>query len=238
MQRGRMLLLGLKNRTFPMRCKTMTDGEAKEPIVIKKYANRRLYNTATSSYVTLDDLAEMVKAGDDFTVADAKSGDDITRSVLTQIIFEEENKGGQTMLPISFLRQLIRFYGDSLQSVVPNYLDCSMRAFTENQERMRGYMTGAIGGIFPFGAWDEIGKQNAAMLERTMNMFAPFSGNQRGAADEDRPENDDGGKPSSGPAGQDPAAPAGSDRAAFNALKSQLEMLQQQVENLSRDKKS
>jgi polyhydroxyalkanoate synthesis repressor PhaR len=211
----------------------MTDGDANEPITIKKYANRRLYNTATSSYVTLDDLAEMVKAGNDFTVADAKSGADITRSVLTQIIFEEENKGGQTMLPISFLRQLIRFYGDSLQSVVPNYLDCSMRAFTDNQERMRDYMKGTIGGIFPFGAWDEIGKQNAAMLERTMNMFAPFAANQRGGS-----AADEAGTGVAEPAPGDSAAPDDTDRDALNALKNQLETLQQQVESLSRNKKS
>jgi polyhydroxyalkanoate synthesis repressor PhaR len=209
----------------------MADGDAKEPITIKKYANRRLYNTATSSYVTLDDLASMVKAGDDFTVADAKTGDDITRSVLTQIIFEEENKGGHTMLPISFLRQLIRFYGDSLQTVVPNYLDQSMRAFTQNQERMRGYMKGAIGGIFPFSAWDEIGKQNAAMFERAMEMFTPFSGQPggapNGAATQEKGET----------AGREGASGvSGVDRAALEALKSQLEMLQRQVESL-RDKK-
>jgi polyhydroxyalkanoate synthesis repressor PhaR len=204
----------------------MPDGDDKQPITIKKYANRRLYNTATSSYVTLDDLAGMVKAGDDFTVVDAKSGDDITRSVLTQIIFEEENKGGHTMLPISFLRQLIRFYGDSLQTVVPNYLDHSMRAFAQNQERMRTYLKGAMGGMFPFGAWEEIGKQNAAMFERAMDMLTPFSAQNTGAAngagDVDTGRGD---------------TPEGSDRAALETLKSQLESLQRQVEVLSRDKK-
>ena len=216
----------------------MADGETKEPITIKKYANRRLYNTATSSYVTLDDLATMVKAGDDFTVADAKTGDDITRSVLTQIIFEEENKGGHTMLPISFLRQLIRFYGDSLQAVVPNYLDQSMRAFTQNQERMRSYMKGAIGGMFPFGAWDEMGKQNAAMFERAMEVFMPFGGAQPGGGQPGPEANgaagrEAGDKPAAGPATGGGAV----DRAALETLKSQLEMLQKQVETLSRDKK-
>jgi polyhydroxyalkanoate synthesis repressor PhaR len=202
----------------------MADGDTKPPITIKKYANRRLYNTSTSSYVTLDDLSHMVKAGDEFVVVDAKTGDEITRSVLTQIIFEEENKGGQTMLPISFLRHLIRFYGDSLQTVLPNYLDYSMRAFTENQERMRTYMKGAMGGMFPFGAWDELGKQNVAMFERAMEMFVPFAG---------------GSGPTGAAAGETPAkADRGdSDRAALEALKSQLETLQKQVETLSRNKK-
>src|SRR3982750_113146 len=105
----------------------------KEPTVIKKYANRRLYHTGTSAYVTLDDLAGMVKAGEDFVVYDAKSGDEITRSVLTQIIFEQEGKGGQNLLPIAFLRQLIRFYGDSMQALVPSYLEHSIQTLTQNQ---------------------------------------------------------------------------------------------------------
>ena len=119
-----------------------------EPITIKKYANRRLYNTATSSYVTLDDLALMVKEGNDFVVYDAKSGDDITRAVLTQIIVEEEAKG-QNLLPIRFLRQLIAFYGDSLQSLVPRYLDHSMDSFAGNQDQMRTYLQSAFDGTFP-----------------------------------------------------------------------------------------
>ncbi len=214
----------------------MADGDAKDPITIKKYANRRLYNTATSSYVTLDDLAVMVKAGDEFTVVDAKSGDDITRSVLTQIIFEEENKGGHTMLPISFLRQLIRFYGDSLQSVVPSYLDHSMRAFSQNQESMRSYMKGTIGGIFPFGVWDEIGKQNAAMFERAMGVFSPFAGGSENAG-ANAPANA-AAEPAAEPAADGNGGNGGPDRAALEALKSQLESLQQQVESLSRGKKT
>lgn len=145
-----------------------------QPITIKKYANRRLYNTATSSYVTLDHLAQMVKEGVEFTVRDAKTGEDITRSVLTQIIVEEEAKG-TNLLPISFLRQLIRFYGDSLQWLVPRYLDHTMTAFSRNQDQMRTQMQEAFGGFMgPFGSLEEMGKQNMAMLERTMRMFSPF----------------------------------------------------------------
>ena len=143
------------------------------PITIKKYANRRLYNTATSSYVTLENLAQMVKDGVEFVVYDAKSGEDITRSVLTQIIVEEEGKGGQNMLPIGFLRQLISLYGDNLQFMVPRYLESSMEAFARNQDQMRQYFKDVSGG-FPFGAFEEMGKQNMAMMERAMNLFAPF----------------------------------------------------------------
>ena len=127
----------------------------KPPVTIKKYANRRLYNTATSSYVTLDHLCQMVKEGTDFVVYDAKTGEDITRSVLTQIIVEEESKG-QNLLPISFLRQLISFYGDNLQWLVPRYLEHSMKSFARNQEEMRKYMHDALGGLFPFGQFEEM----------------------------------------------------------------------------------
>src|SRR5262252_393913 len=121
-----------------------------EPVTIKKYANRRLYNTGTSTYVTLEDLAAMVKAGEDFVVYDAKTGEDITRSVLAQIIFEQENKEGQNLLPINFLRQLIRFYGDSMQMLVPRYLEVSLESFTKEQEKFRQQMTQAFGAT-PFG---------------------------------------------------------------------------------------
>ena len=147
---------------------------AKAPITIKKYANRRLYNTATSSYVTLDHLSQMVKDGDDFVVFDAKSGDDITRSVLTQIIVEEEGKGGQNLLPIGFLRQLIGFYGDSLGGLVPRYLDYSMEAFSRNEQQMRESMRNALEGMFPFNPFEEMGKQNMAFVESAMKMFTPF----------------------------------------------------------------
>ena len=129
---------------------TSTTTKTAEPITIKKYANRRLYNTGTSTYVTLEDLAAMVKTGEDFVVYDAKSGDDITRSVLTQIIFEQENKEGQNLLPIAFLRQLIRFYGDSMQMLVPRYLEVSIESLTREQEKFRQQMAQAFGvGAFP-----------------------------------------------------------------------------------------
>lgn len=142
------------------------------PITIKKYANRRLYNTATSSYVTLDHLAQMVKDGTQFAVFDAKSGDEITRTVLTQIIVEEEAKG-QNLLPVSFLRHLISFYGDSLQGLVPSYLEQSMSSFATNQEKMRDYMQETMGGMNPFGQFEEMNKQNMVMFENAMRMFTP-----------------------------------------------------------------
>jgi polyhydroxyalkanoate synthesis repressor PhaR len=145
-----------------------------QPITIKKYANRRLYNTASSSYVTLDNLCHMVKENTDFVVIDAKTGEDLTRSVLTQIIVEEENKG-QNLLPISFLRQLIAFYGDNMQWLVPSYLESTMKTFSKNQEQMRRYLQEALGGLFPFGSFEEVGKQNMAMIEQAMKMFAPFA---------------------------------------------------------------
>jgi polyhydroxyalkanoate synthesis repressor PhaR len=141
------------------------------PVVIKKYANRRLYNTQTSSYVTLDHLAAMVKEGTEFEVQDARTGDDITRSVLTQIIFEEEAKG-QNLLPIKFLRQLIRFYGDSLQAFVPGYLDMSMDSFTKNQGQMRDRIAEALGG--GNNMVENLTRQNLVMFEKAMQMFTPF----------------------------------------------------------------
>ena len=142
------------------------------PVVVKKYANRRLYNTATSSYVTLDDLARMIKEGGDFVAYDAKTGEDLTRSVLTQIIVEQEQKG-QNLLPISFLRQLISLYGDSMQFLVPGYLEKAMIAFAQNQEQMRKNLQATFG-IFPFGQFEEMGKQNMALFERTLRMLAPY----------------------------------------------------------------
>jgi polyhydroxyalkanoate synthesis repressor PhaR len=149
--------------------------DAKQTVTIKKYANRRLYNTATSSYVTLDNLSQMVKEGIEFNVYDAKTSEDITRSVLTQIIVEEESKAGQNLLPINFLRQLISFYGDNMQWLVPKYLEHSMETLAKNQEQLRGYLQTAFGGMFPFGStFEEMGKQNLAMFERAMKMFSPF----------------------------------------------------------------
>lgn len=151
-----------------------------QPVTIKKYANRRLYNTATSSYVTLDDLAQMVKDDIKFNVYDARTSEDLTRSVLAQIIFEEESKTGQNLLPTGFLRQLISFYGDSLQWLVPRYLEHTMEALASNQERIRACFNTAFGSMFPFGnTLEEVGKQNLAMFDRAMRMFMPF-GNQDG----------------------------------------------------------
>jgi polyhydroxyalkanoate synthesis repressor PhaR len=145
------------------------------PIIIKKYANRRLYNTDTSSYVTLDHLCDMVKEGVEFEVRDARTGEDITRQVLAQIIFDEENKG-QHLLPIQFLRQLIRFYGDSLQSFVPSYLEMSMESFTKNQQEMREKFADVIGGKLGYKDFEQLTRQNLQMFERAMRMFAPFGG--------------------------------------------------------------
>ena len=202
-------------------------GPKPAPVVIKKYANRRLYNTATSAYVTLDHLATMVKEKTDFVVYDAKTGDDITRSVLTQIIFEEESKGGQTLLPIPFLRQLISFYGDSLQGVVPQYLEMSMSQFARNQEQMRKYLQNAFG-FNPFQQFEAMGKQNMAMFEQAMRMFNPF---RPGGA----------GMPPMAANGQDPAAktdapatPAPANDTAIDDLKRKLDELQNQLAELSK----
>jgi polyhydroxyalkanoate synthesis repressor PhaR len=196
-----------------------SDGDG--PITIKKYANRRLYNTASSSYVTLDDLAKMVKDEQDFVVYDAKSGDDITRSVLTQIIVEEESKG-QHLLPIGFLRQLIAYYGDSLESLVPKYLEQSMDAFRQNQEDMRRHLTQAFDGVFPFGSLEDMSRQNMDMMRQAMEMFTPFAAQQKAAngavSDEDADTSDD--------------------EDALGDLQEQIEALKQQVDALSRAKRS
>ncbi|MGF9694962.1 MULTISPECIES: polyhydroxyalkanoate synthesis repressor PhaR [unclassified Rhizobium] len=157
-----------------------TDGE----VVIKKYANRRLYNTGTSTYVTLEDLAQMVKKGQEFKVQDAKSGDDITHSVLTQIIFEQESKTGNTLLPISFLRQLISYYGDQMQMVVPTFLEHSMKTFADQQAQMREQMTRAFGETpltknlqAPMQLMEEQVRRNTELFRQAMQMFTPFNGN-------------------------------------------------------------
>jgi polyhydroxyalkanoate synthesis repressor PhaR len=185
--------------------------QEKEPITIKKYANRRLYNTGTSTYVTLEDLATMVKTGDDFVVYDAKTGEDITRSVLAQIIFEQENKEGQSLLPISFLRQLIRFYGDSMQMLVPRYLEQSIDTFTREQGKFRDQMAQAFGG---FGPLEDQVRRNMEMFEKTYSMFTPFRG-EKGAAAPGAPG----------------AAKSGGD---IDDLKRQLEDMQKRVDQLSR----
>lgn len=203
-----------------------------DKIVIKKYANRRLYNTGSSSYVTLENLAEMVKAGTDFVVYDAKTNEDITRQVLTQIIFEEENaEGAQNLLPIAFLRQLIGFYGNQMQSFVPSYLEASMDAFTKQQERMREQMSGTFGvgltGTPGFGLFDEQVRQNMALFDRAMKMFTPAF--VPGAAGAPPPRS------AAAPAGEaEPAAPsAGNNPDQIADLKNQLEAMQKQIEKLA-----
>jgi polyhydroxyalkanoate synthesis repressor PhaR len=188
--------------------------KADGPVVIKKYANRRLYNTQTSSYVTLDHLAHMVKEGTEFEVQDARTGEDITRSVLTQIIFEEEAKG-QNLLPIKFLRQLIRFYGDSLQAFVPGYLDMSMDSFTKNQGAMRDRIAQALGGGNHMV--ENLTRQNLAMFERAMQMFTPFTGAVRSSSEETA----------------EPKAKSGSE---VSDLKEEIEAMRKQLAELSQRK--
>jgi polyhydroxyalkanoate synthesis repressor PhaR len=188
-----------------------------ERVVIKKYANRRLYNTASSSYVTLDHLAEMVREGVDFVVYDAKTNDDITRSVLTQIIFEEENRG-ENLLPIQFLRQLISFYGNNMQALVPTYLEMSMDAFTRQQEQFRGQFAKAFGAAPGAGLYEEQVRQNLAMFDRAMKMFTPFA---FGKPDEPKPV-----EPKPAP-GEDPT---------LAALRKQMEEMQKQIEKLARNR--
>jgi polyhydroxyalkanoate synthesis repressor PhaR len=191
-----------------------------EPVVIKKYANRRLYNTQTSSYVTLDHLCEMVKEGTEFEVRDARTGEDITRSVLTQIIFEEEAKG-QSLLPIKFLRQLIRFYGDSLQGFVPGYLDMSMESFAKNQETMRNRIAEAFGGGSQ--VLEAMTRQNLAMFERAMQMFQPFVPKPPRAA-EDQPHANGAAEPKPRPSED------------ISELKSEIEAMRRQLAELSQRK--
>ncbi len=145
---------------------------AQQPVVVKKYANRRLYNTESSSYITLENLAEMVRKDRDFVVYDAKTGEDITRGVLTQIIVEEEGKGN-ALLPTNFLRQLIGFYGDNVQSAVPRYLEQAMSSFARQQENLRATMQKTLGPFLPPGM-EDMGRKNMEMMGRAMNLFTPF----------------------------------------------------------------
>jgi polyhydroxyalkanoate synthesis repressor PhaR len=195
--------------------------KSEEPVIIKKYANRRLYNTGTSTYVTLEDLASMVKAGEDFVVYDAKTSEDITRSVLTQIIFEQENKEGQNLLPIAFLRQLIRFYGDSMQMLVPRYLEVSIDNLSREQGKFRDQMAQAFGAT-GFGPLEEMARRNMEMFERAFAMFAPF-GRREGQP-----------PPTSGaaPAADASKVPAhGSDE--IEDLKKQMEEMQKRLSRLT-----
>jgi polyhydroxyalkanoate synthesis repressor PhaR len=194
--------------------------KSEEPVIIKKYANRRLYNTGTSTYVTLEDLASMVKAGEDFVVYDAKTSEDITRSVLTQIIFEQENKEGQNLLPITFLRQLIRFYGDSMQMLVPRYLEVSLDTLAREQGKFREQMAQAFG-VSGFGPLEDMARRNMEMFERTFSMFAPFArreGQSASGAGEAAPE----------PAKAPPRGPG-----EIDDLKRQMEDMQRRLDRLS-----
>jgi polyhydroxyalkanoate synthesis repressor PhaR len=192
-----------------------TEGER---VVIKKYANRRLYNTASSSYVTLEHLADMVKKGVDFVVYDAKTNDDITRTVLTQIIFEEESQG-QSLLPIQFLRQLIGFYGNSVQAFLPSYLELSLASFAQQQERMRTQFQ-TLGQGAGVNAYEEQIRQNMALFDRAMKMFSPFA-YAKTAGDEAAP-----------PPKPEPAAPAADD--ALVELRKRMEEMQAQIEKLAK----
>ena len=204
-----------------------------ERVVIKKYANRRLYNTASSSYVTLEHLSEMVKKGVDFVVYDAKTNEDITRPVLTQIIFDEESRG-QNLLPIQFLRQLIRFYGDSMQALVPSYLELSLDSFTQQQERMRKQFADTLGGAVGapigkvgIGYFEEQVRQNMMLFDRAMKMFSPFTfpgqpGGPGPAASAD---------PAPGAAAAAPAAAAEDE--SLNDLKRRIEEMQAQIAKLA-----
>jgi polyhydroxyalkanoate synthesis repressor PhaR len=187
--------------------------KAGEPVIIKKYANRRLYNTAKSSYVTLDHLAQMVREGQDFVVNDAKTGEDITRGVLAQIIFEEEAKG-QTMLPANFLRQLIRLYGDTLQGFVPGYLDASMETFAKNQERMREQVRQAFEANPALANFEALARTNMEWFENAMRMFAPFTA----------------GMGAKGPTA--PVAKPGAKDLELESLKDQLASMQVQLDKL------
>ncbi|UDF02762.1 polyhydroxyalkanoate synthesis repressor PhaR [Asticcacaulis sp. AND118] len=208
---------------------TETKSKAKrgdqERVVIKKYANRRLYNTATSSYVTLDNLSDMVRQNIDFVVYDAKTGDDITRGVLAQIIFEEESRG-QNLLPIQFLRQLISFYGDSMQNLLPTYLEMSLDGFAKQQERFRSQFSQAFGGAPGLGYFDEQVAQNLAMFDRAMRMFSPFSFAAPGATA-------GGVQPAEAPAAPQPAAAPARDSDQVNELRQQIEAMKAQIDQLA-----
>ena len=202
-----------------------------EPIVIKKYANRRLYNTGTSTYVTLEDLAAMVKKGEDFVVYDAKTSEDITRSVLTQIIFEQENKAGQNLLPANFLRQLIRFYGDSMQMLVPRYLEVSIESLTREQEKFRQQLSQTFG-TGPFAPLEEQVRRNMEMFERAFTMFAPFA--RRESQGAERPA-DRATEPTKPPEPQSAAEPPKS-ADEIDDLKRQLDEMHKRLDKLSEGK--
>lgn len=234
---------------------TAKPAEKKEPVVVKKYANRRLYNTETSTYVTLDDLSSMVKSERDFVVFDAKSGDDLTHSVLTQIIVEQEGRmgSGQTMLPIPFLRQLIRFYGDSVGKLVPSYLQVSLDTLTREQVRVREQLTSAFTPHGALEAYHEQARKNLAMFEQTMKMFSPFAhppGNQMVAQMQAARASQDGtvDKPAASVEGggaashlsvvksQQPQSAPTASQDELAEMKAQLASMQSMIEKLAKDR--
>jgi polyhydroxyalkanoate synthesis repressor PhaR len=197
----------------------------KKPTTIKKYANRRLYDTGTSTYVTLEDLAAMVKRGEDFIVCDAKSGEDITRPVLTQIIFEQEGKDGQGLLPVSFLRQLIRFYGDSMQMLVPSYLEFSIEKLTRDQQKFRDHLSSALpAGPFTeptraaFAAMEEQARKNMVVFRQALSILNPFGVVAEGT---------------SPVAGEETSSASAKQQADVDELKRQLEELNKRIDKLS-----
>lgn len=186
-----------------------------KPTTIKKYANRRLYHTGTSTYVTLDDLARMVKDGEDFIVQDAKSGNDITRAVLGQIIFEQENRG-QHLLPVAFLRQLIRYYGDSMQALVPSYLESSLSAFTRDQDKLREQMSMDLQGE-GLELMEEQARRNVEMFSEAMRMWMPFAGAAGAKAEPDQPSEE-----------------TAKGEGEIEALRRQLQEMQKTIETIAR----
>lgn len=211
----------------PTVTKTKAPGDG--PITIKKYANRRLYNTATSSYVTLENLADMVKQGDDFKVFDAKSGDDITKSVLTQIIFEEEAKG-QNLLPIQFLRQLIGFYDDNMKVFVPSFLEMSMESFTRSQDEIKSRLNDAFDPDTTFRSFEDQIRQNMTMFQNTMQSFSPFGAGFGEQSDADAAEGE-----TPQEASKAAASPDNSAASDMDDLKSQLASMQAQLDKLAKD---
>jgi polyhydroxyalkanoate synthesis repressor PhaR len=201
---------------------------ADQPAVVKKYANRRLYNTATSSYVTLDELSRMVRAGQHFVVYDAKTGEDLTRSILTQIILEEDSKG-RNLLPINFLRQLIGYYDDSLRAFLPRYLELSMENFAANQEQIRRYIEGTFGQFFPIGQFEDMARQNMALFQRAAtSMFRP-------PVADDEAAHQPVGAAGAGPRpAQQAEAPAAAEQAGGGGLDSEMRELKGRMESLQR----
>ena len=213
--------------TPPEQAEPSSTDTAKSPVVVKKYANRRLYNTETSSYITLENLAEMIRAGRDFVVFDAKSGDDITRGVLTQIIVDEESKGS-AMLPTAFLRQLIGFYGGSLEGVVPRYLEYSMSSFARQQQQVRTVMERTFSPFLPSGV-EEMNRNNMAMFERAISMWNPFARTGGELAPGDGTGSVDQGEQSQSVGQGGSAAEAHPDAAELAWLRNEVESLRRQL---------